>query len=240
MKVEGELKEQIAKKFNKRVITLLFYDSRAFNLNVHENSEYDFILVLDRYRSEDTFKLNNIVRSKFLKNFKIEINLVYKKDMDTRGKENFQMRTSLSTYYNYLENISPLLGENIFAKDPLKISNEDVRNCWYFKIQEYYGRCDKILVNQELNRSNLETVCKYTKEMVRMLLLSQSIINVQDITKSNYDYLFQLAIKKNFLQKNLLESITNILKNRYTYIDVENIRRSIYEKYLKLLNLNNL
>lgn len=237
MKVEEELKQQIAKEFKKRVITLLFYGSRAFNLNVHENSDYDFTLVLNKYEFEDTLKLNRIIKSKSLNTFNIEINLAYKKDIDTRGKEKFQMRTSLTTYYNYLENIPPLLGENIFAKNPLKISTEEAQECWYFKIQEYYGRCDKILVNQELNKSSLETVCKYTKEMVRASLLSQDIIGIGDITRLSYKDIFEIAIKEKCLQKNSLKSIYNILRNDYSYQDVEFIRRAIYKKYLNLFKL---
>ncbi len=237
MKVEEELKKQIQNEFQKRVVTLLFYGSQAFNLNVHKNSDYDFVVVLDKYQSEDTLKLNSIIKSKSLNKFNIEINLIYKKDIDSRGKENFQMRTSFATYYNYLENIPPLLGENMFAKNPLKISKEATQQCWYFKIQEYYGRCDKILVNQELNKCNLETVCKYTKEMVRYLLLSQSIIDVKDITKLSYESIFEITLKKKFLQESSLKSATNILKNNYTYKDIEYIRRAVYGKYLNLFKL---
>lgn len=62
MKVEENLKKQINKTFGKRALCLIFYGSRAFNINVHKDSDYDFVLVLDKYKQSDLKLLNQILK----------------------------------------------------------------------------------------------------------------------------------------------------------------------------------
>lgn len=237
MKVEEELKKQISKEFSSRVITLLFYGSRAFSLNTHQTSDYDFILVIDRYQSTDTSRLNYILNSDFFKNLPIEINLVYKEDMDIRGKENFQMRTSLATYYQYLETITPILGDNIFARNHLKLTLKERKKMHYFKIQEYYGRIDKILIENELTKQSMELAAKYCKDMARYFVLSQGYLNEPDIQHLTFAEIIKLAITKHLLPSSIFLFFQNILNEEYNYYDIESARRIIYDSYLKLFEI---
>lgn len=146
------------------------------------------------------------------------------------------MRSVLKTYYKYLEGIQPLLGNNIFKLDPVYMTLDQKKECYYFKLQEYYGRIDKLYLTQGINSHSLEIAAKYTKDMLRHLVLSQNYLKEDCYTNLLILDVFSVAVQNNLLSESLFQRIKNISKGIYRYNEIESVKRTIYNTYLKLLN----
>ena len=113
-------------------------------MSVRGDSDYDFMLVLDKYVSTDIEKLRKIVRSKEFLDEDLNLNFLYLTDIKFRGKANFQIRSLSLPFYIYLAGAKLLEGRNIFNEDPIRLRKDSLAKMEGFKIQEYYGRCDKL------------------------------------------------------------------------------------------------
>lgn len=238
IEIDNKVKNVILKLFNKkRIISLLFFGTNAFKNNTNSDSDYDFILVLDRYNSNDMIKLRRGIISTKLNKLKLDINFIYLKDLNTRGKNNFQLRSLLPDFYQYLENAQILYGKNIFKINPVKLENTKIKKMIDFKIQEHYGRCDKIFTKGYSNEETYKSVAKYTRDMIRYILIRNNFIKIEDMTKLTFiDY---LSIVKKYKLFSISEiKHLSLLKNQYSkekdlYL-VDIIRRRVYDKYLQL------
>ena len=78
MFIEDKFSREILKAFStKRIASLLYFGTRAFGLNVNDSSDYDFMLVLDKYAAADNSKLRQILKRKPFENLDINLNLLY-------------------------------------------------------------------------------------------------------------------------------------------------------------------
>jgi len=238
--IKDQIVSNIQRFFNeKRIISLLFFGTRAFNVNINPNSDYDFMLILDKYNASDIFQLRKITTKKTNLLAGVTINFLYLTDILKRGKINFQQRSVLADFYVYLRDAKILLGKNIFKDDPLFLEEQQLKKILDFKIQECYGRCDKILLQNSSDESVYPQIQKYTREMIRGLLIRQKYIEISDIPNLRYSEMFQVITKKKLFFKKTADNFRLLLDYEYSPIKfkkVDHIRRLIYEKYLKIFS----
>jgi hypothetical protein len=239
MKLELEFRKEILHTFAKeRIICLLYFGTRAF-VGANNCSDYDFMFILNKYESADIFKLREVIQQSKFKSIDFNINLLYLTDIKSRGKENFQIRSVQSSFYKYLENSIVLLGKNIFKQNSLEISSSRLQDLMDFKIQEYYGRCDKLFLQNINDETLYNHVRKYTKDIVRFILIREEIISLEDVTKSRWETIFDLAIKNHVFSKPITNRFSDLMENykdKNNIKKIEYVRRGIYEKYLKLFS----
>lgn len=236
--IEQLFRKQVINTFStKRVVSLLYFGSRAFNINICVDSDYDFMLILDKYHYSDILKLRDISQSSAFESLDLNINIMYLRDIEARGKSNFQIRSVQSSLYKYLENAKVLMGKNIFKENPLKLSSKKVRDLMAFKIQEYYGRCDKITLQNRPSAKLYSHLQKYTREILRMVLIQEHIMSIDDIIDTPYTKVFELIILKKYLPQTLKKDLPLLLKDKINEFDIKKInkiRRMAYDRYLKL------
>lgn len=241
--VEVAFKNTILSFFDpKRIVSLLYFGTRAFDINIHEDSDYDFFLILDKYDSEDLQKLREIVDKERLKSLNLNINFLYFSDIQARGKENFQIHSVLDSLYEYLFVAKVLIGKNIFKEDPFYLSKEKSFKEFSFKIQEHHGRCDGLYF---LGLSDNETyikLAKYIRNMVKFFLIMREKITIQDMAKLSYEKMFEIAGKNNIFPESIIKKLP-ILSVSYSgdkdLQKIERLRRLIYEEYLRFCFQNN-
>ena len=233
-RIEDFLAKRIKITFTEKgIISFLYFGSNAFDINNHKFSDYDFLLLLDKYSNSDLPDLRKILSLKIFKNLDINLNIVYKSDLEKRGFHNFQLRSLRPDFYKYLECAIPLIGNNYFEENVLQISKSKLVEYADFKIQEYYGRCDKLFLSEKTTDGLKRKIRKYTNEMLRMLLVRESLISLKEIQSKTYDELYKLAIDSKYIDKNTHQLIkSNNLSN------IEKARRTIYMVHLRLYKAN--
>jgi hypothetical protein len=207
-------------------------------VNVGENSDYDFILVLDKYAPNDNLVLRKVV-NKFPLHPDLNLSLLYQTDINARKKENFQLRSVLPDLYIYLEGAKVLTGKNLFKENPLQLSSLELTKIMDFKIQEYYGRCDKAFITIASNKRLFRQLQKYTREMLRMFLLRQNILKVHDVSSTNYSEIINLAKNQHLFPHRFNDLTSNLITDNYNktkLLKIEIVRRIIYEKYLEVFS----
>ena len=108
-----------------------------------------------------------------------------------------------------------------------------------FKIQEYYGRCDKLFLQNATEEAVYKQVRKYVKDMIRFILVREGILTLEDITKYTFEDIFKFADEKRMFPKAVTTQFFGLLKNYVNKNSLENIefvRRSVYQKYLRLFS----
>ena len=235
--IEDKFSREVTKAFSaKRIVSLLYFGTRAFDLNTHQSSDYDFMLILDKYAPTDLAKLRKITQKKPFANLDINLNFLYLVDFKARGKSNFQIRSLSLPFYEYLESANLLVGKNIFRKDPIQLSRDTITKMEDFKIQEYYGRCDKLYFQRISDRKLYFQLAKYTKDLIWLLLIRQNVIKTKDLTKISYEKILRLAKANRIITRELRVELQKLLKSRYNIANLyklEKIRRSLYAKYLQ-------
>lgn len=229
-KVALLLKKKILKGFPKsRIVSFLYFGSRAFGIGVCRKSDYDFLLLVNDYSQGDSFKLRKITNLRAFKKINLNINLIYLSDLKIRGIENFQIRSLRPDFYRYLEGAKTLIGQNYFSENPIKISVGQLKEYLDFKIQEYYGRCDKLFMDKVSINDLTYGIKKYTKEVVRMFLIREGKILIGDIKTMEYEEIYNIALLNRYLTK---REIYYLKSNKL--IDIEKVRRKIYRKFLNI------
>jgi len=242
-KIEHLFTNKVSEAFGvKRIVSLLYFGSRAFNIDVCTDSDYDFILVLDKYKDSDIFKLRKIAQSKTFGSSDLNINLMYLKDIKVRGKENFQIRSLQASFYSYLENARTLIGRNIFKENLLKLPPKEIQREMDFKIQEHNGRCDKITLQSKSSIKLCNQLQKYTRDILRWVLIREHIMTINDIVKTPFKEMFKLIILNKYLPESLESDLPLLLNKKISSKEIKGvnrIRRTIYEKYLELFAKSN-
>jgi hypothetical protein len=235
--VEQKFTKLILKTFgSKRIISFLYFGTRAF-VGACNESDYDFMLILDKYNSSDIFTLRKICQSSQFKSLDLNVNFLYLSDIKVKRKENFQLRSLRLDFYKYLENAIVLIGKNIFSKVPVKLSRNKIRDLMDFKIQEHYGRCDKLFTQNLGDKSLYENIRKYVKGIIRFILIKENIMTFGDITKYTFEEIFDLAAKNKIFPTPTVAKFSVLLKDysgRKSLENLDNLRRLVYEKYLNL------
>lgn len=233
--IEEELSQETWRLFKERIVSLLYFGTRAFNLNINNDSDFDFMLVLKEYKDTDVIQLRQILRKKPFSKQDINLNLMYLSDFKVRGKTNFQIRSLSLPFYQYLGNAKILLGRNIFKDDPIGLTRMAIRESEDFKIQEYYGRCDKLYFQNITDEKLFLQLRKYVKDIVWLLLLREGILKSEDLTKTSYDEILKKAERHGLITKTLAGQFRTLLKRSFSkrnLLRLENLRRSVYRKYL--------
>lgn len=242
--IEERLSWEISKTFSaKRIVSLLYFGTRAFDLNTSENSDYDFMLILDKYVAIDNPNLRRILKRKPFKSLDMNLNLLYLSDIKTRGKMNFQLRSLSLTFYEYLESAELLLGKNIFKSSLIKLSRRDIVKNQDLKIQEYYGRCDKLYFQGGSDNALYSHLLKYTKDIVWLLLIREGIIKISELTTRPYEEMLKLAVANRLMTLRSATDLRKLLRQKFSkrnLLGLEKIRRILYEKYLALYRINKL
>ncbi|MEK7169027.1 MAG: hypothetical protein AAB778_03380 [Patescibacteria group bacterium] len=215
----------------RRIISLLYFGSNAFKVNNHKFSDYDFLLLLDKYKKSDLLKLRKILTRNMYKKVDINLNLIYLADLVKRGPRNFQIRSLRPDFYKYLENSIVLIGKNYFKENPIYFSKREMSEYIDFKIQEYYGRCDKLLLQGKSTCELKRKIKKYTKEMLRMLLIRECKLSISEINTKTYKQLYLIAINSKYITR----STALLIKSRRIG-DIEKAMRALYVKYLELFD----
>ncbi len=224
------IKEKITKAFGeKRIISLLFFGTRAFEININKFSDYDLVLMLDDYKNRDLFKLKMILDSPPLKEKDINLSLVYKSDVEVRGINNFQLRTLKLDIYKYLSGARVLIGNNYFKENPVTMTSVDLKEYANFKIQEFYGRCDKLYMECIPLLELTNKIKKYTREMLRSILISEGKLSFLGIKNIKYKNMYKMAISEKYINS---KDANNLTSDNLNLIEVT--RRNIYLKYLDL------
>lgn len=235
--MEQKFKRLVLKTFGpKRIVSLLYFGTRAF-VGSNNDSDYDFMLILDKHNSSDIFKLRKICLSKQFKDLDLNINFLYLKDMEIRGKANFQLRSLRIDFYKYMENAIVLIGKNVFKEDPLGIRRSKIVDLMDFKIQEHYGRCDKMFLQNLKDEILYKNIKKYVKGIIRFILVRENIITIKDIIKYSFNDIFDLAAHSKIFPSSTAIRFTTLLEDyseKKSLKTLDSIRRSVYKTYLDL------
>ena len=234
--LEVRLSSKISRRFGKgRIVSFLYFGSRAFNMSVRGDSDYDFMLVLDKYVSTDIEKLRKIVRSKEFLDEDLNLNFLYLTDIKFRGKANFQIRSLSLPFYIYLAGAKLLEGRNIFNEDPIRLRKDSLAKMEGFKIQEYYGRCDKLYFQKITDDDLYFQLRKYTKDICWLLLVVRGVLKVNDLTKMRFEEILRIAISNNIISKSHAKDFQILLRDNFSKTRLrrlEKIRRYLYLRYL--------
>lgn len=235
--MEQKFKRLVLKTFGlKRVISLLYFGTRAF-VGANCDSDYDFMLILDKYNPSDIFKLRKICQSNQFKNLDLNVNFLYLSDIKVRGRKNFQLRSLRTDFYKYLEGAIVLYGNNIFKSHSLKMSRRKVIDLMDFKIQEHHGRCDKLFLQNLKDEALYKNIRKYVKGIIRFILIRENIMTIKDITKYTFKDVFDLAARSKIFKLSTVAKFTTLLKedsSKRKLKALDSVRRSVYETYLGL------
>ncbi len=236
---EEKLTRKVSKMFpKKRIVSLLYFGTRAFDLNINEDSDYDFMLVLDKYAPKDTQELRRIVQNREFVGLDINLNLLYLSDIKARGKTNFQIRSLSLPFYEYLEKSKVLLGKNIFKKNPVKLTRHARRKMEDFKIQEYYGHCDKLYFSKISDHDLYRHLRKYTKDILWLLLVREEKIKLSDLTEFPFEKIVKLAKSSSLISDPIGKELLILLNKDFSKVNlqgIEKIRRLLYQKFLNFL-----
>ena len=239
--MEQRFKGLILKTFGlKRVTSLLYFGTRAF-VGANCDSDYDFMLILDKYNFSDIFKLRKVCQSTQFKGLDLNVNFLYLSDTKARGLENFQLRSLRTDFYEYLENAIVLIGKNIFEKSPIKMNRRELIDLMDFKIQEHYGRCDKLFLQNLKDKTLYTDVRKYVKGIVRFILIRENVMTIKDIIKYSFKDVFDLAAHSKIFTPSTAAKFAVLLSNysgKKSLGVLDSIRRSVYESYLSLYSKN--
>jgi len=235
--------EQIVAKFQNavlgifkhpRIVSLMYFGTRAFNIN-NDESDYDLMLILDKYNASDSWRIRSLVNQDEFKSLDLNLNFLYFDDISIRGSKNFQLRSVSSSLYEYLACARTLVGENIFIKDPLVLSSNEIVDAFKFKIQEYYGRCDKLFVQKMSERDLYLKLTKYIRDITRFFFIMKGGMTIKDMANYSCNDIFDMAITKKIFSPTLLKKLPVLLKpysGKDSILEVEKIRRLVYEEYL--------
>lgn len=238
--MEQKFKKLVLEAFGKRVVSLLYFGTRAF-VGAICDSDYDLMLILNKHNPSDIFKLRKICQGKQFKGLDLNVNFIYLSDIKARGYKNFQLRSLRTDFYNYLESAIVLIGRNIFKQNPTKTSRRILVDLMDFKIQEHYGRCDKMLLQNITEKTLCKNIRKYVKGIIRFILIRENIMTIKDITKYSFKDVFDLAVGNKIFEPTIATKFTFLLKDSSSRKDLEvleSIRRSVYKTYLSLYSKN--
>lgn len=239
--IDQKLAKRLLRIFEqKRIVTFMYFGTRAFDINVNKNSDYDFILVLDRFILTDSMKIRSILQQKPFLGLEINLSYIYLHDIKIRGFDNFQIRSVLKDLCIYLVGAKVLLGKNIFLENPIHVSGKKIQQIMSFKIQEFYGRCDK-LFTQNLPNNKLCALLRHNiKTMTRYYLIMLGFVKIKDIDKVSYGRIFEIAKANKLFSYQFYNLSSKLLKyqsDKRAIQNLEFLRRIVYEKYLKTLTL---
>lgn len=224
------IKQNICSSFGKeRIISLLFFGTRAFNKNVTGFSDYDLVLILDDWKCGDSLLLRKIINSPFLGMADINLSLLYKSDIETRGINNFQLRTLKLDIYKYLSTAKVLIGKNYFKENPVTMTSVNLKEYANFKIQEFNGRCDKLYMENISLPELTNKIKKYSREMLRSILISEGKLSFSEIKDIKYQNMYKVAILEKYINS---EDANNLTSDNLKRIEIT--RRNIYLKYLDI------
>jgi len=231
-----EFKNAVLNIFKRsRIISLVYFGTRAFNINNNDESDYDFMLILDKYNASDSWKIRSLVNKDELKSLDLNLNFLYLDDISIRGSKNFQLRSVLLSLYEYLACAKILVGENIFIKDPLALSSSEIVDEFKFKIQEYYGRCDKLFAQKMSERDLYLRLTKYIRDITRFFFIMKGGMTIKDMANYSYSDMFDMALTKEIFSPTLLKKLPVLLEpylGKESVLGVERVRRLVYEEYL--------
>lgn len=213
----------------KRIVSLLFFGTRAFKINVSKYSDYDLVLLLDDWRPGDSNTLRAIINTPFLWKTDINLSLLYQSDIETRGINNFQLRTLKLDIYKYLSLARVIIGNNYFKRHPVTISTVNLKEYANFKIQEFYGRCDKLYMENISTPELTNTIKKYSREMLRSIMISEGKLSFAKIKNLEYQKMYKAAVANKYISNNDAKNLESDNLNK-----IEATRRNIYLKYLDL------
>ena len=239
--MEQKFKRLVLKTFGlKRIASLLYFGTRAF-VGANCDSDYDFMLILDKYNPLDIFKLRKVCQGTQFRGLDLNVNFLYISDMKARGLENFQLRSLRTDFYKYLENAIVLVGKNIFKNNSLKMSRKKLIDLMDFKIQEHYGRCDKMFLQNHIDEILYKNIRKYVKGIIRFILIREGLMTIGDIIKYSFDDVFDLATRSKIFTPSTSTKFTSLSKDysgKNSLEILDSVRRSVYETYLKLYSKN--
>jgi len=239
--MEQAVKKEILNTFDRsRISSLLYFGTRAFNINTTDCSDYDLLLILDTYQDGDALKVKEIADKPIFKNIDLGLNRAYKEDIEKRGKDNFQLRSLSTTFYKYLEDAQILIGSNIFKENPIHLSQEEISRLFDLKIQEYYGRCDKLYTKKYSDKKIFQQEAKYVRDILKYFLIMEGISSINDFTKLDFQLVRDLIVKNNLFDKDTIKSFSLLKKDFEANDDLkelEQLRRNIYCKYLSIREL---
>lgn len=238
LRIEERFSREISKTFStKRIVSLLFLGTRAFGLNTNDDSDYDFMLVLDKYDSADTTRIRKIIRKKAFVRVRFDLNFLYLSDIKARGLSNFQIRALSLQFYKYLAYAKLLIGRNIFSDNPIKLTKLTTKRVNGNRIQEFYGRCDMLYFQCQSDEKLYLQLKKYTKDILWFTLCGLGIIQLRDLTLIPYEKILLLAKNGEILSPASYGKFLRLLGSKYNPSNlktIEHIRREIYSKYLQL------
>jgi len=191
---------------------LLYFGTRAF-VGANCDSDYDFMLILDKYNPTDIFKLRKVCQSTQFKDLDLNVNFLYLSDIKARGFRNFQLRSLRIDFYKYLD----------------------------FKIQEHYGRCDKMFLQNLKDEILYKNIKKYIKGIIRFILIREDVMTFSDITKYSFNDIFDLAADSKIFTPSTSAKFTSLSKDysgKKSLEVLDSVRRSVYETYLNLYSNN--
>lgn len=232
--MEKKVSERIATAFGKRIVCLLYYGSNAFPQKSRSKlSDYDFCLVLDRYKEKDISKLKEIT-----KDYNgIDLTLHYVEDLDELGWNNFQHGNHGVFFLLHLASARTLLGVNVFSRKIPYINRQNVIDSLERQIIEYFWRLNHWYLS-ELDESKLAV--RYKKYLIRIaqdILVAKGDISFSEINVINNRKLIEdFVCSQSYFSTKTKKYFLELLKERPLkppFRVLNRLRETLYRDFRK-------
>ena len=119
---------------------------------------------------------------------------------------NFQLRSLSLTFYKYLESARLLIGKNIFKRSPARLLRRNIAKDEDFKIQEYYGRCDKQYFQGGSDKFSI-SLLKYKRILNGLFEPGRGLLFVTSPDNQTYEEMLKLAVADRLMTQRFATSL---------------------------------
>lgn len=178
-------------KFGDRIISLIGYGSYYFERSTNCN-DIDLCMLLDERQEYDFDDLHKLIRSSYPA---IDITVHYLNEIERKGWQNFTHGTHGIFFLKHLAHSELLLGDDIFARKSILISQKKYSESLAIQINQYIDRIQNYLIKE--SDKNQQFFQKYFTRILIDILLLNADISFREINKSSNKKISEYFIEPN-------------------------------------------
>lgn len=227
--IDSIVSEKVLSMFKKERITSLLRYGPKSKFDGSPPSDFDFLLLLNKYNYDDYTKLASI---KSL-NLPIEIFIDYKDEILNKGIINYQRGRHGSYFFKILAYADVLIGDNFYKKYEYKLDKNKINLDLLYRIEEYFYRIQKSIVNGNPQKEDIE---KYIGRILTDLLLVNGSIDFKDMHTHHYTTIIgEIANSTNIVDKNTKNMLSKFKSEAILNQELlGKIIGILYKQYLKI------
>ena len=217
----------------KRIVSLLFYGSQAFNRSQSRYSDYDFYLLLDSPKANDA-----LVGRDFVQRLdSIDITIQYLDLIEARGWKNFQFGNHGIFFLLHLASAITLHGTNIFQRKLTIIEPSKIRQSLFAQIEEYFWRLNHWFLTIKDEEWLLSQYKKYIIRIIEDILLLFGDISFAEINTLTYqEIICSFLATKGYFSSETKKLAINSYASNTELLQLNKLLHLLNYDYLKIYN----